>query len=57
MILNEGIDLRLFLQHWKHTFMVEKETATGLDRSVPVFDAAGDAVHNFVLRADPDILA
>mgnify|MGYP001797552015 CR=1 FL=1 len=45
MILTEDIDLRIFPKHWRHAFLVEKETGDGMRRSLQVFDAAGDAVH------------
>ena len=54
MVLTEEIDLRIFPAHWKHAFMVEKETDTGLRRSFQVFDAAGDAVHKIYLRDASD---
>lgn len=50
MVLTEEIDLRIFPSHWKHAFMVEKETDAGVRRSIQVFDAAGDAVHKVFLR-------
>lgn len=50
MILTEDIDLRIFPQHWQHAFAVEKETDRGVQRSLQVFDAAGDAVHKIYLR-------
>lgn len=52
MILTENIDLRLFPSHWKHAFLVEKETKETVRRSIQVFDAAGDAVHKIFLRGD-----
>ncbi|MEM9583030.1 MAG: ChuX/HutX family heme-like substrate-binding protein [Pseudomonadota bacterium] len=52
MVLTHEIDLRIFPSHWQHGFMVEKETDTGLRRSLQVFDAAGDAVHKIFLRND-----
>ncbi|ASM71741.1 MULTISPECIES: hemin-degrading factor [Roseobacteraceae] len=55
MVLNDKIDLRMFPAHWRHAFMVEKETDTGLRRSLQVFDAAGDAVHKIFLRDDNHI--
>ncbi|MEP1768514.1 MAG: ChuX/HutX family heme-like substrate-binding protein [Sulfitobacter sp.] len=51
MVLNEDIDLRIFPKHWCHAFAVEKETDKGLQRSLQVFDAAGDAVHKIFMRA------
>ncbi|MCV3274006.1 hemin-degrading factor [Roseobacter sinensis] len=50
MVLTDDIDLRIFPSHWRHAFMVEEETDTGLRRSFRVFDAAGDAVHKIFLR-------
>lgn len=55
MVLTEDIDLRMFPSHWCHAFMVEKETDTGLRRSLQVFDAAGDAVHKVFMRDDAHI--
>jgi len=57
MVLAEEIDLRMFPSHWKHAFMVEKETDAGLRRSLQVFDAAGDAVHKIFLREGSDLAA
>ncbi|KEJ88502.1 hemin-degrading factor [Sulfitobacter donghicola] len=50
MVLNGDIDLRMFPQHWQHAFAVENETEKGIQRSLQVFDAAGDAVHKIFLR-------
>ena len=36
MVLGKDIDLRIFPSHWQHAFMVEKETDSGLRRSVQV---------------------
>ncbi|WP_208352105.1 hemin-degrading factor [Pseudaestuariivita rosea] len=57
MILTEEIDLRMFPKHWCHAFMVEKEIESGMQRSVQVFDAAGDAVHKIYLREGSDLIA
>tara|TARA_R110002049_G_scaffold307712_2_gene509057 strand:+ start:31817 stop:32863 length:1047 start_codon:yes stop_codon:yes gene_type:complete len=57
MILNDEIDLRIFPSHWQHAYMVEKETDTGVRRSLQVFDAAGDAVHKIFLRDDAHLAA
>ncbi|SEL28272.1 putative hemin transport protein [Roseovarius azorensis] len=57
MILTEDIDLRIFPSHWHHAFMVEAETETGPRRSLQVFDAAGDAVHKILLRAESSLSA
>lgn len=50
MVLTHEIDLRIFPSHWVHGFAVEKETDSGIKRSVQVFNAAGDAVHKVHLR-------
>jgi len=57
MILTADIDLRLFPSHWLHAFAVEKQTERGVQRSLQVFDAAGDAVHKIFLRDDSDVAA
>ena len=49
-VLDEGIDLRLFLNHWQFGFAVEKETQRGPSRSLQFFDASGTAVHKAFLR-------
>lgn len=50
MVLTEDIDLRIFPRHWTHAFAVEKETDKGVQKSLQVFDAAGDAIHKIFLR-------
>ncbi|GAA6178626.1 MULTISPECIES: hemin-degrading factor [unclassified Shimia] len=50
MILNEQIDMRMFPKQWVHGFAVEKQTDKGVQRSLQVFDAAGDAIHKVHLR-------
>ncbi len=50
MVLTEEIDLRIFPSHWRHAFVVDRETENGPRRSIQVFDAAGDAVHKIFLR-------
>ncbi|SNR73469.1 hemin-degrading factor [Puniceibacterium sediminis] len=57
MVVAEDIDLRLFTSHWCHAFAVEKDTERGKQRSLQVFDAAGDAVHKIFLRAESDVNA
>lgn len=55
MVLTEAIDLRMFPSHWVHAFAVERETESGVRRSIQVFDAAGDAVHKIILRDASDL--
>lgn len=50
MVLGPDIDLRMFPKHWCFAYLYEKETERGLQRSVQVFDAAGNAVHKVFLR-------
>ena len=50
MVLTEDIDLRIFPSHWRHAFLVEKQTDEAMRRSIQIFDAAGDAVHKIFLR-------
>ena len=57
MVLADQIDLRLFPSHWRHAFMVEKDSDAGIQRSLQVFDAAGDAIHKIFLRDGSDLTA
>ncbi|MBK0326881.1 hemin-degrading factor [Rhodobacteraceae bacterium F11138] len=50
LVVNADIDLRMFPRHWVYGFAVEKQTDTGVRRSIQIFDAAGDAVHKIFLR-------
>lgn len=54
MVLTENIDLRIFPKHWVHGFIVERESPSGMLRSMQVFDAAGDAIHKIFLRDGSD---
>lgn len=55
MVLNDAIDTRMFPSHWVTAFAVERQTDTGIRRSIQVFDAAGDAIHKVFLRDDSDL--
>ncbi len=57
MVLTEAVDLRIFPSHWVHAFCVEVDGAQGTQRSLQVFDAAGDAVHKVFLRDGGDVAA
>lgn len=57
MMLGRDIDTRMFPSHWQHAFAVEKPTDNGVQRSLQVFDAAGDAVHKIFLREGSDLAA
>ncbi len=45
LVLDEGIDLRLFMNHWHHGFAVEVEGHHGPLCSLQFFDIDGTAVH------------
>lgn len=44
LVLNEAIDLRLFVAQWRHGFDVTVPTKAGPRRSLQIFDRHGDAV-------------
>lgn len=52
LVLNEDIDLRLFLGHWHHGFAVTEEVRSGTRRSLQFFDVDGTAIHKVYLRDD-----
>jgi putative hemin transport protein len=54
LVLDEGIDLRLFLAHWHHAFAVTEQGADGSRQSLQVFDSDGTAVHKVYLTAQSD---
>lgn len=54
LVLNEEIDLRLFLDHWHHGFAVEETTRSGPRQSLQFFDVDGEAVHKIYLVDDSD---
>lgn len=57
VVLDEAIDLRLFLTHWKHGFAVT-ETSRGRElHSLQIFDADGQAVHKVYCTEDTDVEA
>jgi putative hemin transport protein len=51
VVLDEAIDLRLFLTHWKHGFAVAETSRGRLLHSLQFFDADGQAVHK-IYRTD-----
>lgn len=51
-VLDEGIDLRLFLGKWKSAFALIDETPRGDRVSLQFFDAHGDAVHKSYFREE-----
>ncbi len=54
MIIHDGIDLRLFLDHWRHMVAVDDCPELGLRASLQWFDASGSAVHKVYLRPESD---
>ena len=54
LVLDEGIDLRLFLNHWRLGFAVEQEGRKTTLRGFQFFNQHGTAVHKVYLTADSD---
>lgn len=54
LFVNEDIDLRMFLSHWKKAFAVVDETARGTMKSIQFFGADGKAIHKIYLTKDSD---
>ena len=54
LVLDENIDLRLFLDHWHSGYAVTEETRSGVRQSLQFFDLDGTAVHKVYLRGSSD---
>ena len=54
VVLDEDIDLRLFLTHFKHGFSVREESRGRQLQSLQFFDGDGQAVHKVYLTDDSD---
>ncbi|MFC7335099.1 hemin-degrading factor [Rhodocista pekingensis] len=54
LVLGLEIDLRLFLNHWRHGFAVREEVKSGLRDSLQFFDIDGTAVHKVYVTAATD---
>lgn len=54
LVLDEGLDLRLFLGPWAHLLAVTSATRHGPRRSLQVFDAHGVALHKVFVREGAD---
>ena len=54
IVLNHDVDLRLFMSHWRHGFVLTEEVASGVRTSLQVFDIDGTAVHKIYLTAASD---
>ncbi|RDD82430.1 hemin-degrading factor [Dyella tabacisoli] len=52
VVLDEAIDLRLFLTHWKHGFAVRETSRGRMLQSMQFFDGDGRAVHKIYLTDD-----
>jgi putative hemin transport protein len=54
VVLNGAIDLRIFLNHWKHGFVVREESRGRELHSLQFFDGDGRAVHKVYRTDDSD---
>lgn len=54
VVLNEAIDLRIFLRHWRHGYAVTEQTRGRLLDSLQFFDGDGTAVHKIYLTDGSD---
>ncbi|AGA32301.1 Hemin transport protein HmuS [Thioalkalivibrio nitratireducens DSM 14787] len=54
LVLDDNVDLRLFLAHWHHAFAVTEATVDGHRKSLQIFDSDGTAVHKVYLTAQSD---
>ena len=56
-VVGDRIDLRVFLDHWRHVFAIDEphpQHRGERRRSIHVFDRSGQAVHKIYLEADGD---
>ncbi len=56
-VVGPDIDLRLFLNHWKHGFAVTDVTPDGDRQSFQFFDATGTAIHKVYLQKESNYAA
>lgn len=54
LVLDEGIDLRIFLTRWHHAFAVQEGAADKPRLSIQIFDADGTAVHKIYVTDRTD---
>ncbi|MEO3432681.1 ChuX/HutX family heme-like substrate-binding protein [Inquilinus sp. CAU 1745] len=54
LVLNQEIDLRLFMNRWKYAFAVMDPIKDGIRKSLQFFDKFGRAVHKIYLRPESD---
>lgn len=57
LCVGADLDLRFFMAHWHHLFLVEGAGRDGELSSVQFFDAAGDAVHKVYPRTPEGVAA
>lgn len=57
LVINQPLDLRLFLGHWRSAVAVEIPDEKGPRRSIQIFDASGEAVFKIHLRPASDVAA
>jgi len=53
LAVNEDIDLRMFMMHWKYAFAVSE----GDRKSIQIFDKSGEATHKIYLISESNIPA
>jgi putative hemin transport protein len=56
-VLDEGIDLRVFLQHWKYAVALSLPKKNGVLKGIAFFNASGEATHKAYLRDESDVAA
>ncbi|TBR36649.1 MULTISPECIES: hemin-degrading factor [Dyella] len=54
VVLDEAIDLRIFLKHWKYGFAVREESRGRVLNSLQFFDSDGTAVHKIYQTEQTD---
>ena len=57
IVIGDGIDLRIFPRGWAFAYALSDTAESDVQRSVQIFDAAGEASHTIYLRPDSDIQA
>ena len=57
LVLNNDIDLRLFMSHWHFGFAVSETVASGRRHSFQFFDIDGEAVHKVYIPKDSNLRA
>lgn len=57
LVLDQGIDLRLFMSGWTSAFALVESRDGGAARSLQFFDAHGEAIHKIHLLPDSDVMA